>query len=95
MSGTVTDPLLEEIRITSVVKHIFIVIALDNQVMGFVDVIGHFIGNIADVGCQREFVIAKLEEISGVIAAVVRNIESGNPEIFNLKRFPFFDNLFV
>jgi hypothetical protein len=94
VSRSVTDSLFKEIGIPSVKKHFFVVIAFNNQVVSFSGVIGYIIGYSPDVGCQCKLVITELKKITGIVAAVVRDIESGNPKIFYLKRLSLLYNSF-
>lgn len=91
MSPSRCDPPFQWIRIAAVLQHIFIVITFDHQMIRFADVVRHFVGDGADIGCQRKFLIAKLEKIARVIGTVVGHIKGRNAKIFDVERLAFFD----
>src|SRR5690554_1330231 len=62
-------------RITSVLEHLLVVVALNHQVIGFVYIIGHLLGDGPHICCQRHPLSVELEEISGIVITVVRYIE--------------------
>jgi len=54
-------------------------------------VVCDFIGDGSHVGSQREGLVVEFEKEAGVVVAVMRYVERGNLDSFNLKWFLLFD----
>lgn len=94
VSASGSDALFEVIGVTARAKHLFVVIALDNEVVGFGEIGGHLVGEFTNISCESHFVRAKLNVVARVVLAIVRHVKRCETEIFYLKRNFFFDNTF-
>src|SRR5690554_1393118 len=86
-----SDALLQVVGVTSFVQELLIVVAFNDQVIGLAHVMSYLVGDGTHVRGQRERLIAKLEEVSRVVDAVVRYVERGDLEIFDLERSSLFN----
>ena len=93
MSSRAGYTFLQKSWIRAELQHLLIIIGFYDQVVCHAHIFAYCFGNMADIRCQRELMIAIFDIIADIISTVMRNLESGNAEIANHKRHFFFDHL--
>lgn len=94
MSCATSDALFEVIGVTAGAQHIFVVIALDDEVVGFGEVGHHLVGEGANISGEGHFVCSKFDEIARIVLTIMRYVECCEAEIFYEKRGSFLDDTF-
>ena len=71
-------------RVVAHLQHFFVVVGLDDEVVGGADVVCHKGGNLAQVGDEAEHFAADADAIAYVVGAVVRHFKGFHGEVANL-----------
>jgi hypothetical protein len=78
------NALFEELRIRTVLHHLYVVVGLDDQIVGTGNIGLHLVSNYAYISHYTEDNALSLNEIAYIIGAIVRNGKGSNHKVANL-----------
>lgn len=90
MTEVRADALFERVGVRAVFEHHLVVVSLDNEVVGFGDVLCRFLTDIAEVSCEDEFLAVVGESEAYAVGGVVRYGESLDVEVLDRNVLAFF-----
>ena len=85
MAGAAHHALLDVPRIRPHLEHFEIVIRFENQEIGFAQMLLHKLGQVAEIGDDRDFRAVRAESVADRIGGVVRNRERIDFDVADLE----------
>lgn len=80
------DACFEILRVATLVEHLPVIVGLDDNVGGEAHIIVYPVADAAEVGRHGEADMAVLDEVAGIVGAVVHHLEGRKLEIADFER---------